>query len=827
MKKNLLLTMLLAFVGFLGYSAVGDVNDSYGTCIAQPDGDGFDLEEWNPHFDFYYNGFKAGGVLTIVGDNRGDAQVKIVVGDKWEDYDAVNQGNYNISGETYSITLNSGQANTLNSGQIHMQGKNFTIKSVYYKAPEDGGGEDVDSREVVLFDGLDLWMDWSDDAYKYVVYFNHQFKAGETIVLKVIESYGGTWKIGVNLNGNTWTELKEEGVGNNDKNTIYVEYTIPNDEIANSISQYGLHIQGNNYKVGGIIVKTSQNDVKTGGTIKNEAGDTKVDDTPLDEERKFSLLEGDRFRDISYVVTPWQGDVDVQKNSDGSYKVTTKGENQGAGVMALLLEDLSESGQPLDDDGYNGDGAKYGPNGNQEETEVYGEDDPFLQLNKWESLYVTLGTPAVEGTRVSVYYRDLHYSNYIDKVNDESSESYYFGTGDTKIKVDLTPYRYIRAIAVRLPEAGELTVKEMYLYEREDWTKDGQHEIWLPTDNTQEGNGSTIYEGVALGTKRFYGANDDEWRWNPDEGETGAWTNAIEIPAKSFENVKEMNDYHCFAIVYKNAATVDGTGEGADKDTPGQFQLYINFPFYQTDKGDVYKDWIGKYWFCQYSDYEKREDGVTDEEWSKHHLMFDYANADQKTSANPIYTPNIRNQHCFRTLAANTQGSGGSYYVEIPEDKHGQYTHGLVYIHDNQLVYYPELLKAGNNPDKFPGLNDPAEIAAVAEEGPQLSSSSDLIEKSGTALQLIQEHGLAIRGQNVNIMKVVYVGNLDDNFVDDSVIADPTGIFDIEVEEAAPAFVNVYNLQGMAVRVNVPFESALYGLHPGVYIINGRKVLVK
>lgn len=39
-----------------------------------------------------------------------------------------------------------------------------------------------------------------------------------------------------------------------------------------------------------------------------------------------------------------------------------------------------------------------------------------------------------------------------------------------------------------------------------------------------------------------------------------------------------------------------------------------------------------------------------------------------------------------------------------------------------------------------------------------------------------------------------------------------------------PAFVNVYNLQGMLIRQNVATESAIDGLAAGIYIVNGKKI---
>lgn len=60
---------------------------------------------------------------------------------------------------------------------------------------------------------------------------------------------------------------------------------------------------------------------------------------------------------------------------------------------------------------------------------------------------------------------------------------------------------------------------------------------------------------------------------------------------------------------------------------------------------------------------------------------------------------------------------------------------------------------------------------------------------------------------------------------DDKVV---TGIEEVASEaEAVPAVATVYNLQGMAVRVNVATENALEGLPAGIYIVNGKKYAVR
>ena len=59
----------------------------------------------------------------------------------------------------------------------------------------------------------------------------------------------------------------------------------------------------------------------------------------------------------------------------------------------------------------------------------------------------------------------------------------------------------------------------------------------------------------------------------------------------------------------------------------------------------------------------------------------------------------------------------------------------------------------------------------------------------------------------------------------------PSNDPDATAVESLPAqdndFVNVYNLQGVAVRRNVAASEATQGLPAGIYIINGKKTLVK
>lgn len=49
----------------------------------------------------------------------------------------------------------------------------------------------------------------------------------------------------------------------------------------------------------------------------------------------------------------------------------------------------------------------------------------------------------------------------------------------------------------------------------------------------------------------------------------------------------------------------------------------------------------------------------------------------------------------------------------------------------------------------------------------------------------------------------------------------------VESVTATDGPVNVYNMQGMMIRSNVPANEATCGLPAGIYIINGKKVLVR
>ena len=67
---------------------------------------------------------------------------------------------------------------------------------------------------------------------------------------------------------------------------------------------------------------------------------------------------------------------------------------------------------------------------------------------------------------------------------------------------------------------------------------------------------------------------------------------------------------------------------------------------------------------------------------------------------------------------------------------------------------------------------------------------------------------------------------LADMYLTNDPMADPTGIGDV-VAKPQSAFVSVYSVSGQIVRSNVSRSQALQGLAPGLYIVDGKKVMVK
>ena len=84
-----------------------------------------------------------------------------------------------------------------------------------------------------------------------------------------------------------------------------------------------------------------------------------------------------------------------------------------------------------------------------------------------------------------------------------------------------------------------------------------------------------------------------------------------------------------------------------------------------------------------------------------------------------------------------------------------------------------------------------------------------------------------------NIRIVAFWGNGSGSIVVDNMYLtnnDDYSIYDpdaVEMAEAMPATVDVYSVDGMCLRHNVDEGRALQGLSRGIYIVGGRKYLVK
>ena len=68
--------------------------------------------------------------------------------------------------------------------------------------------------------------------------------------------------------------------------------------------------------------------------------------------------------------------------------------------------------------------------------------------------------------------------------------------------------------------------------------------------------------------------------------------------------------------------------------------------------------------------------------------------------------------------------------------------------------------------------------------------------------------------------------SIADMYLTNDPSADPTGVADALVSPLTTT-VNVYTLSGQKVRNGVNRSQALQGLAPGIYIVDGRKVMVK
>ena len=94
-------------------------------------------------------------------------------------------------------------------------------------------------------------------------------------------------------------------------------------------------------------------------------------------------------------------------------------------------------------------------------------------------------------------------------------------------------------------------------------------------------------------------------------------------------------------------------------------------------------------------------------------------------------------------------------------------------------------------------------------------------DKTGQPLDLKNIHIVSFWGNGKGnvVLDDMYLTNNDDYSRDN-----PNAIF---VEDATPSMVNVYGINGICLRQQVPSNQALQGLPSGIYIVNGRKKVVR
>lgn len=417
------------------------------------------------------------------------------------------------------------------------------------------------------------------------------------------------------------------------------------------------------------------------------------------------------------------------------------------------------------------------------------EVEPLNAFQKWGTLTVSMANPH-PGTQVTVYYRDINIAELSDPDRETTVETINqltqasFDEGQTTLTINLDNYRYIRAISIKSSDAGTVIIKELKLTERESYTGN-EHTLWQSPD----------HQGLFLGDKSYFGETDDlDWSRKDENGVT-AWVNVQTIDCSQI-NTK----YPYFVVVYKDGYTDPGNN-GVDRQAPAQIQAYLNLPCYDIDNfGDDRDYWKNREWT-----YQNGENSVTTKVVQRPN--------NHERSEN-VLVPVVAAPHTFH---ADSEYNG-SYYSQVPEWKHGSYQFAEVYVDGSQTIPYP--VKEETAPE------------AIASRADGDDATPGMAQ--GNKLELLKKYGLAVRGQNVTLMKIVYNGDVRDNDVEievpDDIQKDPTttGIETVGTDtDAAPAFVDVYNLQGMRVRHAVEPASATAGLRPGIYIVNGKKVWVK
>ena len=115
-----------------------------------------------------------------------------------------------------------------------------------------------------------------------------------------------------------------------------------------------------------------------------------------------------------------------------------------------------------------------------------------------------------------------------------------------------------------------------------------------------------------------------------------------------------------------------------------------------------------------------------------------------------------------------------------------------------------------------PAFNKQMQIVINLQEAKYTSG-----DKTGQPLDLKNIHIVSFWGNGKGnvVLDDMYLTNNDDYSRDN-----PNAVF---VEEATPAMVNVYGVNGICLRRQVPSNQAFQGLPSGIYIVNGKKKVVR
>lgn len=137
------------------------------------------------------------------------------------------------------------------------------------------------------------------------------------------------------------------------------------------------------------------------------------------------------------------------------------------------------------------------------------------------------------------------------------------------------------------------------------------------------------------------------------------------------------------------------------------------------------------------------------------------------------------------------------------------------------------------------GLNtaDAAETPVLTSDAAARVIKLIVVEQNNGATAQADEDGVVYYANAGGALPAIYAGmtlkTADGSILTEAPEEDATiyaysrvsSILDIDAE--ASEVVNVYNLQGIIVRSNIAAECALIDLTPGIYIVNGKKYLVK